>query len=213
MFLRRNANYAALLAACSLAIAGCAHSPSDTLYKELGSSNSPSRFLVCRDYGCAVRKWVSLSDAEWSNVRAIFATPAASPAGEREQIRQAIALMERTVGPKAGTAHDDPGAAILNFHKNGQLDCIDEAYNTTNYLHFLAADGLLRWHDVGEPQKRGYILNRWPHNTATVIEHGSGQSYVIDSWFGANGELPDVVTLEVWLDGWHPGDPTYVASN
>jgi hypothetical protein len=27
---------------------------------------------------------------------------------------------------------------------------------------------------------------------------------VIDSWFRDNGELPDVVSLDIWKDGWKP---------
>jgi hypothetical protein len=202
MFSKHRIAFSAL--AFALIGAGCTHSPSAGLVAQFRANNSPSHFLVCRDYGCAVRMWVTLNDAEWANVRAVFSTPAPDAAAEREQMREAVALLERMVGPKAGTSNDEAGAAILNFQKQGQLDCIDEAYNTTNYLRFMAADGLFRWHDVGTPARRGYILNRWPHNTATVIEHGTNQAYVVDSWFGANGQLPDVVTLELWEDGWSP---------
>jgi len=204
MRLSRRTDLSFTIAALSLVAAGCATSPSDAIFARYRDSNSPSRFLLCHDYGCSARTWISLSDAEWANVRDVFTTPAPDAAAEREQIRSAVALIERMVGPKAGTANDAAGAAILNFRKNGQLDCIDEAYNTTTYLHFMAADGLIRHHEIGSPAKRGYILNRWPHNTATVIERGTGDAFVIDSWFGANGELPDVVTLELWLDGWSP---------
>lgn len=200
----RKITIAASLSALALIGAGCTHSPSEGLFHQYADGNSPSRFLMCHNYGCSRKIWVSLNDTDWAGVRAVFARPAPRPAEERQQIREAVALIERIVGLKTGTANDAAGAAILNFNKNGQLDCIDEAYNTTNYLRFMANDGLIRWHDVGMPERRGYILNRWPHNTATVIEHGTGQAYAIDSWFGANGELPDVVTLELWLDGWSP---------
>ena len=203
MALRRKTGLAIIIAA-PLIGAGCSHSPADALVHRYVDSNSPAHVLVCRDYGCSVRMWVGLSDAEWAEIRAIFANAASTPAEEREQMRSAIARIEQMVGPKAGTSDDDAGAAIINFNKRGQLDCIDEAYNTTTYLRFMATDGLIRHHEVGEPAKRGYILNRWPHNTATVIERGTGDAYVIDSWFGANGELPDVVTLEVWMEGWEP---------
>jgi hypothetical protein len=149
-----------------------------------------------------------LSDAEWGEVRNVFMPAPANAAEERERIREAVALIERMVGPKAGTANDEAGAVIVTTNKRGQLDCIDEAYNTSNYLRFMHEDNLIDWHDIGEPARRGYIINRWPHNTATVIEHGSGASYAIDSWFGPNGALPDVVPLEDWRDGWSPPEPT-----
>lgn len=194
--------------ALALACASCAQSPSQPLLRRYETQNSISSFRVCRDYGCSVTMPVSLSDAEWGEVRNVFMPAPANAAEERERIREAVALIERMVGPKAGTANDEAGAVIVTTNKRGQLDCIDEAYNTSNYLRFMHEDNLIDWHDIGEPARRGYIINRWPHNTATVIEHGSGASYAIDSWFGPNGALPDVVPLEDWRDGWSPPEPT-----
>ena len=145
-----------------------------------------------------------LSQADWAKLRAVFAERAESGSAEREQIRQAIALMEQIVAPKAGTGNDEAGARIINFQKSGQLDCIDEAYNTSAYLRLFESAGLLTWHVPGTPANRGQFINGWPHNTATVVERGTGDSYAVDSWFGANGALPDVLPLRVWLDGWHP---------
>ena len=134
-----------------------------------------------------------------------FAATPDDAASERQQIALAIGHVERIVGAKAGTQNDRPGAAILpTCSTSDQQDCIDEAYNTSVYLHFMEQDGLLKWHKVGLPAHRGMIIDRWFHNTATVIETDTGVSYVIDSWFGANGEPADVTTLEAWNDGWEP---------
>ena len=182
----------------------CSHSPAGFLQARYREQNNVSAFLVCSEYNCSTRQWVSLSDAEWNQVRSIFDPTPLDAKDERERIRSAVALIEELVGPKAGTDIDRAGAAIFEIDKRGQLDCIDEAYNTTTYLRLMGADNLIRFHDIGEPARRGYIFNRWPHNTATVIEQGSGASYAVDSWFGANGTLPDIVSLESWLDGWSP---------
>ncbi|MSP94591.1 MAG: hypothetical protein EXR00_04925 [Alphaproteobacteria bacterium] len=147
---------------------------------------------------------VSLTGDEWSRVRALFASAPATAPEERETVRRAVALIETLVGPKAGTANDRPGADIVTTNREGLLDCIDEAFNTSTYLRFLAADQLLRWHDTGPSAQRGYIFNGWPHNTATLIERGSRSPYTVDSWFHANGELPETVPLQNWLDGWNP---------
>ena len=185
-------------------LTACGHSPAGSLQARYRDENTVSAFLVCSEYNCSTRQWISLSDPEWSQVRSIFEPAALDAADERERIGKAVALIEELVGPKAGTNIDRAGAAILTLDKRGQLDCIDEAYNTTTYLRLMGADNLIRFHEIGEPARRGYILNRWPHNTATVIERGTGASFAVDSWFGANGTLPDVVTLQSWLDGWSP---------
>jgi len=184
--------------------AACSYSPAESLLARYREQNDISSFLVCSEYSCSTRQWVSLDDAEWNQVRSNFLPAPRNAADERERIRSAVALIEKLVGPKAGTDVDRAGAAILTIDKRGQLDCIDEAYNTTTYLRLMDADNLIAFHEIGEPARRGYILNRWPHNTAIVIEHETGASYVVDSWFGANGMPPDVVTLELWMDGWRP---------
>jgi len=205
-------NKAKILRAAALVLAvlctSCSYSPAETLHARYRDQNDISSFLVCSEYGCAKKQWVSLEEAEWSQVRSSFLPAPSNAEEERENIRGAVALIENFVGPKAGTDIDRAGATILTTDKRGQLDCIDEAYNTTTYLRLMAADNLIKFHDIGEPARRGYIINRWPHNTATVLEHDSDASYVVDSWFGANGMLPDVVTLERWMDGWGPADST-----
>jgi len=191
---------------CGLWLAGCAGtSPSKGLVEDHIETSTREHFTFCSNFGCSVRWDMGLSDAEWERVRAYFAEPAPDPAAERRQMAEAVGEIERITGKKAGTDKDKPGAAIIPFHsREGQHDCIDEAHNTTVYLTFMERDGLLKWHRVGEPAHRGHVIDRWFHNTATVIEKDTGDAYVIDSWFGANGEPADVTTVEAWLDGWEP---------
>jgi hypothetical protein len=188
----------------ALLAAACSTSPDRWLLAQYGARNSPSSFDVCKNYGCSAHVRVTFSAAEWAQVRAVFAVAPEGAAIERERIARAIALVETLVGPKAGTANDKAGAEIVTFHREGQLDCIDEAYNSTVYLRLIAADGLLRWHDVGEPYQRGGFFDRWPHNTATIVERRSHTAYTVDSWFHANGAMPETVLLKDWLAGWSP---------
>jgi hypothetical protein len=197
-----------LLPMIGLLAAGCSTSPASGLLRKYAAQNSTASFNVCHYYGCSKNDLVSLSDAEWGQIRAPFARRAENAAEEREQIRRAIATMETIVGPKTGTDIDAPGAAIINFLRTGQMDCIDEAYNTSLYLTFFAQQQLLAWHDVGVPAKRGYVIDRWFHNTATIVERGTGDKYTVDSWFGPNGAMPHVVPLQAWLDGWSPPETT-----
>lgn len=198
---------AMLLAGC-LMVAACGHSPTQTLLDDFGDRpHSWRSFGVCAAYGCRKYYSMGLSGREVTRVRLAFGGAAENAAEERDALRRAVAELELIVGPKTGTGVDEPGAAIINFSREGQMDCIDESFNTTTYLTLLAADGLLLFHDVDKPLRRGYFLNRWPHNTATVVERASGQRYAIDSWFHGNGVPPEVVTADVWLDGWSPAEP------
>jgi hypothetical protein len=115
--------------------------------------------------------------------------------------------MEQITGKKTGTDRDIAGAKFFKYDEN-QLDCIDEAVNTSLYLGFFEQDGLLKWHGVDGPARRGqFIDGAWPHNTAVVKEKKTGKQYAIDSWFSANGEEPDIVPLELWMNGWRPEKP------
>lgn len=185
-------------------VAGCSHSPSRELVADYGTANeTPARFGVCTGYGCRELVITGLGREDWATVTAAFGEPETA-AGERESIRHAIGRIERLVGPKTDTAFDEPGARIVNFDRRGQMDCIDEAFNTTTYLRFLERDGLLRHHLVDLPIRRGSFIDRWPHNSATIIETASGTVYVVDSWFHGNGVPPEITTAEAWLKGWSP---------
>jgi hypothetical protein len=188
----------------ALACAACSTSPSETYLARYQATNTRSSFRVCSDFGCARDTVVVLNEDEWSQVRAIFVPIAADAAEERERIRRAVATLETLVGPKAQTADDDPGAALFALNTRGQMDCIDEAYNTSTYLQLLAAEGLLRRHRVGQPVLRGHLIDRWPHNTATITETTSGEGYAVDSWFHGNGQPPEIVDLAMWRAGWSP---------
>ena len=161
-------------------------------------------FIYCTGYGCSIRYYMKLTDEEWQQVRAYFNEPAPDAAAERVQIANAVGHIESIVAPKANTQDDEAGAAILMGNTRGQLDCIDESHNTTVFLTFMERDSLFTHHTVGDVAHRGMVFDRWFHNTATVIENETGDAYVIDSWFGFNGDPADVVPLEQWQDGWHP---------
>src|SRR3546814_6495417 len=42
------------------------------------------------------------------------------------------------------------------------------------------------------------------HNTAVVVDHATGISYAVDSWFFDNGTPAVVLPLVVWRSGWDP---------
>lgn len=167
---------------------------------------SPRQIPVCWGYGCANIDSISLNDDEWRRVRGHFGTASRDAATERRQIAHAVAELEKIVGLKTGT-HVDVGGTFPGLFRAGQMDCIDESTNTTVYLRLFAAEGLLRWHAVGQDVTRGYFLFGWPHTTATVREKATGEDYAVDSWFFDNGVEPVIVPLEQWRSGWSPPAP------
>ena len=166
---------------------------------------TPSRYSVCFDHSCASVVTDSLSDTEWQTVTAPLRQPAAGAAQERTAIARSMALFETIIGRHTGTSRDR-GRNIAGFGQPGQLDCIDESTNTTTYLRLLEQDELLRFHRVASRATRFGLFVGMPHSTAVIEELGSGNRYVVDSWFRDNGQLPHIVRLEDWRSGLDPGD-------
>ena len=78
------------------------------------------------------------------------------------------------------------------------MDCIDHSTNTTAYLRLIERHGWLRFHTVGERVLRGRMLS--DHWAARVVERGSGDEWVIDTWFLDPGLPASVFPLRAWLE-------------
>lgn len=168
-----------------------------------------ARFPFCDGGTCAEVRFVGLEENEWAEVRAMFMPPPETAEAERRVLREAIGLLERIVGPKTGTATDRAGT-FGNSAWAGQLDCNDEAANSTTYMRLMAADGLLRFHRIEDTRTRGGFLFFGRHSTAviseTVSETASGRHYAVDSWFYDNGHPAEILPLEQWKNGWKPAE-------
>ena len=162
------------------------------------ASPGQQSFFVCTDYHCDVGETVALTDRQWQMLRDLFAV-AASPAEEREGIRQAIALFETDVGAITGTWRDLAGN-VAGAGQPGQLDCIAESRNTTTYLKLLLDTGLLKYHTV-EPREVRHPLIFNVHWSAVIQERVSGKRFAVDSWFLDNGQPPYIQPLDDWLSG------------
>jgi hypothetical protein len=163
----------------------------------------PARFSVCFSHSCSIVVTVALSSEDWQRVRIAFGNPVGTPEEERARLADAIALMESMVGGRTGTWRDF-GGDLKGFARPGQMDCVDEANNTTTYLKMFAADGLLKWHTVWPILKRGHIFRGVPHATAVIVDTTNGDRWAVDSWYQDNGMPPYIVPYHVWYDGWSP---------
>lgn len=187
-----------LLSACATE-RGALHLP-----HYLQTNLSPAEFMVCHGYGCHYQTKTYFSDAQWQQVKKPLTTKANNPEQERQHIAEAIAIMEVLVGEAVGTQTDKGGAGFM-VSDTGQMDCIDEAVNTSLYLQFLSQEDILKWHSVESPTRRGYFIDaQWPHNSAVIKDNTTDIRYVVDSWFFDNGEQPVIIPVKQWLTGWRP---------
>ena len=186
-----------------LALGGCA--PTVAGYFPSQDKAAPTAFSVCHGYGCSHRETIRLSAEEWEAVRAKFAPRAATPAVERRQIGRAAAAMEFLVGLRTGTsAHQR--RALFNTDPT-QLDCIDEAINTSIFMTLFAQDGLLVHHKVGAIAHQGTLLVFDLHNTAVVVEAATGAAFAVDPNMVEATVPPPIVPLAAWRAKWPPAVP------
>lgn len=205
------------VAILSIVLSGCmvaddSVSPYAELYRlyDYPQTLTRAQVPVCFHHGCASVEHVAINEAQWQQVSRHLNEPAADARAEREQVRRAIAEMERVTGELAGTSGDIAGDLGSFGTLDPQMDCIDESANTTTYLTLFEQAGLLRYHHVASRANRGMIFyGGMPHYSAMLTENATGRQWVIDSWFRDNGEPPDVVDLQTWKDGWKPDGFTF----
>lgn len=175
----------------------------DTMTRVLKETPTIQRFSFCWGGTCAAVEQVGVTEEEWSHVRALFDPQPADAAAEREAIRNAIGLLESIVGPKTGTAGDRAGT-FGNAAWPGQLDCNDEATNSTSYMRLMRAGGLIRFHEILDTKTRGGFLIFGRHSTAVIAETGTTKRFAVDSWFYDNGKPATILPLDTWQAGWKP---------
>jgi hypothetical protein len=192
-----------LAAGWLFALCGCAHiddrSGNNILSSFAKPHPVPGGFFVCYGYGCKFTSRIALTEEEWQNVRATFDPPAANAAAERGQVAEAVARLERLVGPLTGTwVHQRHSR--LGYGDPSQLDCIDNSVNTWTYLTMFAHEGLLRYHRVGGLAHRGSLLTLDFSNAAVLVEKANGEQFTVDPWLAETGVPPPVYPLAMWLD-------------
>lgn len=188
-----------LFAVILLALSGCAN------LKKADVPVPQNSFSVCYGYGCHTTQQISFSEQQWSSIEAIFLPSADNAEKERKQVARAIAKMERLVGEMTGTQGDLPGTFEALFqNKSHQMDCVDEATNTTLYLKMFRQRGLVRFHREGYRINRGFFFNGWPHTSAVMKNIDTNELFAVDAWFHKNGVKPEIIPVKLWYSGWHP---------
>jgi hypothetical protein len=186
---------ALLLGVALVSLGGCTYDeggPPDAHFESF-AAKPPKRdtVTVCHAYGCKAQTKFTFTEADITELRALMARVPRSdtPAEERRALAYAIAWMERRVAPTVGTASDRTSIDLRDSGDPTQLDCVDEATNTTSYLLVLDRHGLIKHHAVDRPLAKD-SLTRWTHWAAVIREKASGARFAIDSGTGPNGENP-----------------------
>jgi hypothetical protein len=157
----------------------------------------PANPIVCHGFGCTYRTPIALLPADRTQIKRLFAKTK-TPEAERKAVATAVAWFEKRVAGEAGTAMAKARAGFGSAGDPSQFDCLDKTTNTIGLLTVVQEMGLLRYHAIDTPESRGGL--GLPHTTAVVREIKSGRQWAVDGWTHANGELPDVLPVEVWKD-------------
>lgn len=196
------------LGGCAIFLASCGTTISNErarseLERSAATPPVPAAFDYCFGHGCKHVAATNLTAEEWGDVLGNFEPSAAEAAQERKSLAIAVGRFESYVGAKLKTKKDR-GGTFQAYGDYYQLDCVDEATNTTTLLRMLEHDGHLQWHRVTWPVSRGIFVTGWPHSTATIEEIRTRRQFAVDSWFFDNGVEAVVVPLDAWVAGWVP---------
>ena len=194
-----------LLAA--LALTGCTYhrlGPVETHYADFVSEPpKANRITHCHAYGCKLQTRFTFTALDVETIRVLMkkTKKADTPFEERRAIAYAVAWMETRVGDVVGTSADRPGDDFEGAGDPTQMDCVDTATNSTNYLLVLQHNALLKHHTVGTPFAKEDLtrgMAGWPHWAAVITDTASRQRYVVDGWMFASGENPAIIETEKW---------------
>lgn len=190
-----------------LALPGVANADFSDIRKIYRQTPYVHDFQICAGGGCAELKQVNMTHDDWQAIVGIFmqAGEVHDAAQERVLIAQAIGAIESIVGRLTDTATDLAGT-FGNADFPGQMDCNDEAINSTTYMRLMRNFGLIKFHEVEDMRTRNFFFNGWPHSTAVIRETASGNRFAVDSWFYDNGFPATIVPFSDWKSGYIPDD-------
>jgi hypothetical protein len=162
---------------------------------------TPEDMTVCYGFVCRKRMVLDFTAAERTHLTNLLAKGRASPAEERKAIQQAFVWFDERVERVLGTNKRVAFADFRTFDADHNFDCWDTTRNAQSLLLVLQSWGALRHHTVSEPRFRGNLfIGQTPHNTAVIQEKGgNGESWVVDMWTTAYGQVPDVMTVAKWM--------------
>lgn len=163
---------------------------------------------ICFNWSCARRQTMTFTPNDMALLKKpMVLCPGTSLHDRLQRVRIGIWQMELLAQKYQPLLAND--LAINDFEEGveGRTDCVDNASNTTTYLHILRDIRELAGWTVSSPKVRSLFDITAVHWTAVIIDTESGLPWSVDSWYRPNGHLPMVMPLRSWIDkkkAWEP---------
>ena len=155
---------------------------------------------ICFNWSCASRQHLAFTTADMREVAQQMALCPSNGLRHRlQRLRIGIWQMEALAQKYQPLLGNDEAINTRDQDRDGRMDCIDNASNTTTYLHVLRELGLLPGWSVASPQVRD-PLSMTVHWTAVAVDRERNGPWAVDAWFRPNGHLPFVLPLPDWKD-------------
>ena len=160
-----------------------------------------SQMMICYGFLCRLRSFLYFSAADRAALTGIMAKGKPNAVEERKAIQRAFVWFDKRAGREVGTDKRVARADFRMHDDNHNFDCYDTTRNAVSMLLVLREWGLLRHHTIADPNYRGnFLVGQTPHNTAVLTEKPGGKDWIVDMWTTGYGQVPDVMTLEKWMD-------------
>lgn len=176
--------------------------------------NGSVALRICYNWSCAVQAQILLAPEEIEEVRKEMGRCNGQSLYERlQRVRIGIWQMEVMAQRHIPALANDLAINDKDQDLEGRTDCVDNATNTTNFLHILGALQELPGWQVVEVEVRDRLSPKDVHWTAVVRDLATGVPWSVDSWFRPHGHLPDVQPLKDWVTGAEAWKPPFEVFN
>ncbi len=156
---------------------------------------------ICFNWSCARRQTMTFTLNDMALLKGHMSLCLGTSLHDRLQhVRIGIWQMELLAQKFQPLLANDLAINDFEAEVEGRMDCIDNASNTTTYLHILRDIGELAGWTVSSPKVRNLFDITAVHWTAVIIDTESGLPWSVDSWYRPNGHLPMVMPLQSWID-------------
>ncbi|MTW19720.1 hypothetical protein GJ668_01265 [Allochromatium palmeri] len=163
---------------------------------------------ICFNWSCARRQTLTFTLNDMARLKRHLARCPGTGLHDRlQRIRIGIWQMEVLAQQSQPLLANDLAINDFEADIDGRMDCIDNASNTTTYLHILQDLRELPGWTVASPKVRRLFDITTVHWTAVITDTATGRPWSVDSWYRPNGHLPMVMPLSSWIDkkkGWEP---------
>jgi len=169
---------------------------------------------ICYNASCASTERVTFNAEDLAQVTAQLAVcPGRELRDRLQRIRIAIWQMEELAEKYLPQLANDLAVNDKEYGVEGRTDCVDNASNTSTFLHILSDRGELPGWSIASPRvRKRFDFNR-VHWTAVVIDQSSGERWSVDSWFRPHGHLPFVMPFKDWRREFPAWEPPFDALN